>query len=135
MRMLEKVLEWIPDAAERKEVLEYWVAPGVDARARKGFYLELKKQAGDDEEEEEEVQAEAAPCTIVVHLPADATLTIDREATTSTSARRKFVSPALPPGRKFTYTLAATFERAGEAVTVEKVVRVWAGGEVEVMID
>jgi uncharacterized protein (TIGR03000 family) len=134
MRMLEKVLEWIPDAAERKKVLGYWVAPGVDSRARKEFYLELKKEAGDDEEEEE-VQAEAAPCAVVVHLPADATLTIDGEATTSTSPRRKFVSPALPPGRKFTYTLAATFDRDGESVTVEKVVRVSAGGEVEVTID
>src|SRR5205085_12524828 len=84
VRMLEKMLEWIPDAAERKKVLEYWVAPGVDSGARKEFYLELKNQAGaDDEEEEEEVQAEAAPCTIVVHLPAGAALTIDGEATTS----------------------------------------------------
>ncbi len=44
-------------------------------------------------------QAAANEATLVVSLPEDATLTVDNEPTTSTSAQRVFVSPALEPGR------------------------------------
>ena len=48
-----------------------------------------------------------APATIIVSLPADATLTIDDAATVSTSSLRVFTSPILPNGRDFHYTLKA----------------------------
>jgi len=47
----------------------------------------------------------AAPATLVVSLPADARLIIDGEATTSTTARRTFVSPELAPGKTYSYNL------------------------------
>src|SRR5262245_2782781 len=44
-RMLKELMEMVPDPAERKKVLEYWLAPGVDSKARKEFYDELLKKA------------------------------------------------------------------------------------------
>ncbi len=57
-----------------------------------------------------------AQATIVVHLPADATLTVDGQATTSTSAVRTFVTPNLPAGQNYSYTLQARLP-GGEVVT------------------
>src|SRR5262249_41129011 len=48
---------------------------------------------------------------IVVILPSpDAELTISGAATKQTGPVRRFTSPALQPGRKYTYTLVATWE-------------------------
>jgi uncharacterized protein (TIGR03000 family) len=68
-----------------------------------------------------------APATIIVSLPADAKLTIDDAATTSTSSMRVFTSPALPVGRDFHYTLKAEFVRDGKPATKSKEVTVRAG--------
>ncbi len=76
-----------------------------------------------------------APATIVVSLPADARLTIDEAATTTTSERRVFVSPELAPGREFHYTLKAEWVRDGKTVMVSKQVAVSAGNETAVNID
>jgi uncharacterized protein (TIGR03000 family) len=76
-----------------------------------------------------EVKAIAAPATIVVNLPANARLLIDDAATTATSARRVFVSPTLPAGKDFHYTLKAEFVRDGKTITVSREVAVRAGGE------
>jgi uncharacterized protein (TIGR03000 family) len=73
-----------------------------------------------------------APATIIVSLPEAAKLTIDDAATTSLSARRVFVSPALPAGKEFHYTLKAEFARDGKPVTVNKSVTVRAGEETSV---
>jgi len=77
----------------------------------------------------------AAPVTIIVSLPTDATLTIDDAVTSSKSSRRVFVSPALPIGREFSYTLKATFTKDGKPVVVSKDVVVHAGEEVAVKMD
>jgi uncharacterized protein (TIGR03000 family) len=60
--------------------------------------------------------AQAGPraATLVVTLPEDATLTIDNEATTSTSAQRVFVTPALEQGKEYEYTLKARVVRDGQ---------------------
>jgi len=73
----------------------------------------------------------AAPATIVVSLPADATLMIDGNATTSTTDRRVFVSPSLEAGQEYFYTLKA--EIKGEVRTER--VAVTAGQEVNVKIE
>jgi uncharacterized protein (TIGR03000 family) len=75
-----------------------------------------------------------APATIVVSLPAEAKLSIDDAATTSTSALRTFVSPELPAGRDFNYTLKAEFQHEGKPAVVTKVVGVRAGLETRVTI-
>jgi uncharacterized protein (TIGR03000 family) len=51
---------------------------------------------------------------LIVNLPEDATLTIDGESTTSTSAQRVFVTPALEQGKEYEYTLKAQVLRDGK---------------------
>lgn len=75
-----------------------------------------------------------APATIVVSLPADAKLTIDDAATVSTSERRIFVSPNLPTGQEFHYTLKAEVQVDGKAQQVTKVVTVRAGEQTEIQL-
>jgi len=79
-------------------------------------------------------QANTGRATIVVSLPADAKLTIDDEATTSTSDRRVFVSPDLPTGKEFHYTLKAEVMVNGKAEVVSQVVSVRAGEESKVTL-
>jgi len=76
-----------------------------------------------------------APATIVVTLPAKARLTVDDEPTTSTSARRVFTSPALPPGKEYSYTLKAEFSKDGKPVVITKEVTVSAGKQVTVKLE
>jgi uncharacterized protein (TIGR03000 family) len=78
--------------------------------------------------------AEPVGATIIVSLPSDARLTIDDEATTSTSEHRVFVSPSLEPGREFHYTLKATVVRDGKPVVMEERVTVRAGEETKVTL-
>ncbi len=77
----------------------------------------------------------AAPATIQVNLPADAKLTIDGAATTSTSANRTFATPALENGKEFFYTLTAEIVRDGKTLTASKRVAVRAGAESRVSIE
>ncbi|HKI35980.1 MAG TPA: TIGR03000 domain-containing protein [Gemmataceae bacterium] len=76
-----------------------------------------------------------APATIVVRLPADATLTVDGAATTSTQGVRTFVSPPLQAGKDFQYTLRAEATRNGKKINKTQEVTVRAGRESEVTID
>jgi uncharacterized protein (TIGR03000 family) len=76
-----------------------------------------------------------APATIIVALPADARLTVDDAATTSTSARRVFVSPELSPDIEYNYTLKAEFVVNGKPVTQTKVITVSAGAETNVTFE
>jgi uncharacterized protein (TIGR03000 family) len=72
-----------------------------------------------------------APAVIQVSLPADARLTVDGYATTSTSENRTFVTPALPQG-EFQYTLRAEIVRDGRTVVETQVVTVRGGEETRV---
>jgi uncharacterized protein (TIGR03000 family) len=76
-----------------------------------------------------------APATFVVILPADAKLTVDDAATTSTSSMRVFASPDLPAGKEFYYTLKADIVRGGQPLTVKKRVLVRAGEETRVALE
>jgi uncharacterized protein (TIGR03000 family) len=73
-----------------------------------------------------------APATIVVSLPADAKLTIDDAATTSTSTTRVFVSPTLPAGKEYHYVLKAEIVREGRTITCTETVPVSAGEQARV---
>lgn len=77
----------------------------------------------------------AAPATLIVTVPADALLSIDGEATTSTSTERVFVSPALNFGREYHYTLQAEFQKDGKTVKLTKDVAIKAGDETRVRFD
>jgi uncharacterized protein (TIGR03000 family) len=74
-------------------------------------------------------KTEAAPATIVVSLPADATLTVDGRATTSKSDVRRLATPALEAGKEFTYTLTAEIVRDGQKLVATETVTVQAGRE------
>jgi uncharacterized protein (TIGR03000 family) len=76
-----------------------------------------------------------APATLVVSLPADARLTIDGDATSSTSDVRVFTSPALESGRDFSYTLKAEIVRDGTTQSVTRTVTVRAGEETRVTLN
>lgn len=89
-----------------------------------------KKPDGDKKEPE----TASLPATIQVTLPADAKLTIDNTPTTSTSGQRVFVSPSLPMGRTFHYTLQATVVREGKPVTLQETVAVRAGEQANVTL-
>jgi uncharacterized protein (TIGR03000 family) len=77
----------------------------------------------------------SAPATIVVRLPADATLTVDDSSTRSTGDVRTFISPPLEPGREYTYTLRAVETRDGKKLERKRDVKVRAGQTSEVKID
>ena len=68
-----------------------------------------------------------APASLIVHLPADARLTIDGDPTRSTSGARWFVSPPLEPGMTFHYDLKAEVVRDGKTLTETRRVAVRAG--------
>jgi uncharacterized protein (TIGR03000 family) len=63
----------------------------------------------------------SSPATLVVNLPANATLAVDGKVTTSTSARRVFVTPDLETSSQYVYNLTATVDGQvqTQAVTVQ----------------
>lgn len=91
-------------------------------------------RSGGAGESGEETRANA-PATLVVSLPADARLTIDGNATQSTSSVRTFVSPALEPNQSFSYTLQAQVMRDGQSRIVKRTVSVRAGEETRVNLE
>jgi uncharacterized protein (TIGR03000 family) len=70
---------------------------------------------------------------VVIKLPADARLTVDGQATRSTGAVRRFQSPALEPGKTYTYTFVAVIEPNNyTTITRTRKVSVQAGKETAV---
>lgn len=64
---------------------------------------------------------------LVVRLPAAAALSIESKPTTLSGAERVFESPPLPAGKKFTYTLTATWEESGKSRSSTRTVTVQGG--------
>ena len=67
------------------------------------------------------------PATIIVSLPADARLTVDGAATTSTSERRTLVTPVLEGDSTYVYTMQAEITREGRVMTQSQQVTVRGG--------
>jgi uncharacterized protein (TIGR03000 family) len=80
-------------------------------------------------------RAGEAPATLIVRLPADAKLTIEGAATTSTNDVRWFISPPLQAGKDYQYTLKAEVMRDGKKVERTREVTVRAGQPAEVTFD
>ena len=76
-----------------------------------------------------------SPATVVVRLPAKARLTIDGQATRSTGATRRFVSPPLAPRRSYAYRLRAEVVHKGRVVSQTRTVTVQAGRQSQVEFD
>src|SRR5262249_48702732 len=62
------------------------------------------------------------PATIIVRAPADATLTIGGQPTDQRGVQRRFETPALAPGRTYSYEIEARWTQNGrEMVVLSKV--------------
>jgi uncharacterized protein (TIGR03000 family) len=72
--------------------------------------------------------------TVIVHLPADAQLTVDGKATRSTSGTRRFVSPPLQSGKGYHYMMEAKMKRDGKTITLSRRVDVRAGQRREISL-
>jgi uncharacterized protein (TIGR03000 family) len=71
---------------------------------------------------------ESTQATLYVRVPAEAELFCDNMKLQLTGVDRQFLSPPLPPGRTFSYTLRAVWTgRDGRPVEVTRVVQVGAG--------
>jgi uncharacterized protein (TIGR03000 family) len=70
--------------------------------------------------------------TIIVHVPESATLTVDGQQTTSTSATRRFSSSTLEPGKTYHYNFEARMDRDGKAVRANRRVDFAAGDQKEI---
>jgi uncharacterized protein (TIGR03000 family) len=73
-----------------------------------------------------------APATIIVSLPAEAKLTVDGNPTTSTSARRTLITPALETANSYVYTLRAELVRDGQTLSETQQITVRGGQTTEV---
>src|SRR5579875_540363 len=85
----------------------------------------LRSQAPDQQERR---------ATVIVRVHPDATLTVDGKETQQTGERRRFVSPPLQPGKKYTYTFVAEWMPRNnyETYKVTRKVTVEAGKTVEI---
>jgi uncharacterized protein (TIGR03000 family) len=70
---------------------------------------------------------------IKVYLPADAILHVDGALTQATGEIRNFISPPLARGKKYVYTLRASWKEGGKEVSTERTARLEAG--LEVIVD
>jgi uncharacterized protein (TIGR03000 family) len=101
---------------------------------------EPKKEEKKPEEEKkidksgESTSSLMAPATLVVSLPADATLIVDGVMTKATSAERSFITPNLVRGKEYFYRLQATWEADGKTVVINKRVVVRPGQETRISL-
>jgi uncharacterized protein (TIGR03000 family) len=70
---------------------------------------------------------------IKVYLPADAVLHVDGAQTQATGEIRNFISPPLTRGKKYVYTLRATWKEGGKEVSSERTAHLEAG--LDVIVD
>ena len=76
--------------------------------------------------------AQVAPATIIVNVPANARLTVDGTATSSTASRRVFVTPAMEVGSDYAFSFTAELVRDGQTVSETQTVTVSGGRSSEV---
>jgi uncharacterized protein (TIGR03000 family) len=73
--------------------------------------------------------------TLPVHLrilvPADAQVWVEGARTTMRGPLREFVSPALPPGQNYIYTVRVQYQRDGQTIDQQRNITVKAGDFVE----
>ena len=74
------------------------------------------------------------PAYLEVYVPADARLTIDSAKTQQTGTLRRFASPALKPGRQYTYDVKAQWRNRDDK-EVTRTRRVDVGANADVTVD
>jgi uncharacterized protein (TIGR03000 family) len=86
-----------------------------------------KKGNKKDKKGEDESMARPTQATVVVELPADASMMIDNYVSDLTSEIRTFVTPELVPGQDYYYTIKAEVVRDGRKVSQSQKIFVRAG--------
>ena len=69
--------------------------------------------------------------TLRMHVPTDARVWIEDEATSTSGADRSFVSPPLTPGREYVYHIRAQWDENGKTVERKREVTVHAGDRID----
>jgi uncharacterized protein (TIGR03000 family) len=85
-----------------------------------------KGQEAEEKEKEEEARARA-PATVVVKAPADVVLKVNGKVTRRRATKETFLTPALRPGRTYSYLFRAEAKRDGETVVRTRRIVVRAG--------
>jgi uncharacterized protein (TIGR03000 family) len=75
------------------------------------------------------INLQPAPASFEVQLPAEAILWIEGKRMTQTGESRRFVSPPLEPGQRYTYDLRAHWKEGDREITQSQTVDVTAGGQ------
>ena len=81
------------------------------------------------------VLSTAAPASLLVRLPAAASLRIDDTPTDSATDRRLFHTPPLVIGKEYEYTLTAKLNVEGDLKTLVRKVKVRGGEQTLVTFD
>jgi uncharacterized protein (TIGR03000 family) len=78
---------------------------------------------------------EANGATIRMHVPSDARVSFEGEATSQSGADRTFMSPSLTPGRAYVYHIRVQWNENGKAVERNRDVTVHAGDRISLDMD
>lgn len=78
--------------------------------------------------------ADNSRATITIHVPENATLTVNGKQMSSTSGTRRFLSSPLDPGQSYHYNFEVRMDRDGKVVKVDRRVDVRAGDRLEFTI-
>jgi uncharacterized protein (TIGR03000 family) len=79
--------------------------------------------------------ADVNVATIRMHVPSDARVWFDGDATSQTGADRTFASPSLAPGREYVYHIRVQWDEKGQAVERNHDVTVHAGDRINLNRD
>ena len=73
--------------------------------------------------------------TLRMHVPSDARVWIEEQATAQSGAERTFVSPSLAPGSEYVYHIRVRWDENGQAVERSREVKVHAGDRINLTIN
>ncbi|HMF14359.1 MAG TPA: TIGR03000 domain-containing protein, partial [Gemmataceae bacterium] len=79
-----------------------------------------------------ETPAQQATALVTVVVPADAEVFLDGDSTTETGSERRFITPPLTVGGRYSYTIRARWQQGGKTVDVSRKVPVTGGANVRV---
>lgn len=97
--------------------------------------VEEKKVMPKEEKKGGVTFAPVAPAYVTVNVPADAKVTIDGNATISTSTVRIYATPSLKAGTVHYYTFTAEVVRGGQTYSATEKVAVEAGTKTEITLN